>query len=185
MFSDVDLFAAVMDGELKVDPFDFSLIQPASLDLRLGSAFRTFIQAPGAFVDPGIHQPGLTNLSTLSGNEAFRLEPGDFTLGCTLETITLSRTIAARLEGKSSLGRIGLIPHAAAGWIDPGFSGQITLELSNLSPLPIILRPGMPIAQLCVFRLDNPAAVPYGPERHSRYQGQRGPTAARVKAPMS
>lgn len=181
MFSDVDLFNAVTEGELRLDPFDFNLIQPASIDLRLGSTFRTFLGTPGAFIDPAIHQPGLTQLHTLNGREVFVLQPGDFALGSTLETVTLGPTIAARLEGKSSLGRVGLIPHAAAGWIDPGFSGQITLELSNLSPLPIILRPGMPIAQLCVFRLDNPAAVPYGAERGSRYQGQVGPTAARVK----
>jgi len=182
MFSDVDLFAAIVDEELGVDPFDFSLIQPASLDLRLSSAFRTFSGISGAFIDPGIYQPGVTSLTTLSPGEVFVLEPGDFVLGCTMETVTLSPAIAARLEGKSSLGRVGLIPHAAAGWIDPGFSGQITLELANLSPLPIILRPGMLIAQLCVFRLDHPSAVPYGPERKSRYQGQRGPTAAKVSA---
>lgn len=182
LLSDDGIHAALFSGELVIDPPPSArLIQPASVDVRLGSAFRLFRHQPGAFIDPDTSEPGLTELTTLSGHEVFVLEPGDFALGCTLETVTLSPAIAARLEGKSSLGRLGLVVHSTAGWIDPGFSGQITLELSNLSPLPVILRPGRPIGQLCVMRLSSPASRPYGsPELGSKYQGQCGPTPSRV-----
>lgn len=181
LLSDAELFQAVLSGELGVDPFRFHLIQPASIDVRLSCRFRVFPQQWHTHIDPREKQE-LTELVTVCGEgEDFILHPGQFALGSTIERITLPAHLAARLEGKSSLGRVGLLIHAA-GFIDPGFSGQITLELSNVSPLPIKLWPGMAIGQLCVMHMSTPASVPYGPERGSRYQGQHGPTPSRMAA---
>jgi dCTP deaminase len=131
-------------------------------------------------IDPAIEQTELTRLVEPEGDEPFILHPGEFVLASTYEVISLPDDLASRLEGKSSLGRLGLVTHSTAGFIDPGFSGHVTLELSNLATLPIKLWPGMKIGQLCLFRLSSPAEHPYGSERYgSRYQGQRGPTASR------
>ena len=131
-------------------------------------------------IDPAVDQPDLTRLVETDPDEAFVLHPGEFVLGSTFEVVTLPDDIAARLEGKSSLGRLGLLTHSTAGFIDPGFSGHVTLELSNVATLPIKLWPGMKIGQLCFFQLSSPAEKPYGSaEYQSRYQGQRGPTASR------
>lgn len=131
-------------------------------------------------IDPSVEQADLTRLVEPEGDEPFILHPGEFVLASTYEVITLPDDLASRLEGKSSLGRLGLVTHSTAGFIDPGFSGHVTLELSNLATLPIKLWPGMKIGQLCMFRLSSPAEHPYGSERYgSRYQGQRGPTASR------
>lgn len=178
LLSDRGIVAAIEQGHLTMDPLGPDAIQPASVDVTLGRAFRVFT-GRHACIDPTVDQPGLTELVEPADGQPFVLEPGGFALGTTLETVTVGPQLAIQLDGRSSLGRLGLIVHATAGWIDPGFSGQITLELSNVAPLPIRLWPGMGIAQLCVFQLDTPAELPYGPARGSRYQHQSGPTPSR------
>jgi dCTP deaminase len=140
-----------------------------------------FVNTRYTHIDPSLQQDELTSLVEPEGDEPFVLHPGEFVLGSTFEQITLPDDLAGRLEGKSSLGRLGLLTHSTAGFIDPGFSGHITLELSNVANLPIILWPGMKIGQLCLFRLSSPAEHPYGSAGvGSRYQGQRGPTPSRA-----
>src|SRR6478672_4027902 len=157
------------------------MVQPSSIDVRLDKYFRLFDNHKYPYIDPAAEQPDLTRLVEVSSEEdRFVLHPGEFVLGSTLETVSLPDDLAARVEGKSSLGRLGLLTHSTAGFIDPGFTGHVTLELSNVATLPILLWPGMKIGQLCFFRLTSAAEHPYGSERYgSRYQGQRGPTASR------
>jgi dCTP deaminase len=156
------------------------MVQPSSVDVRLDRFFRLFDNHKYQHIDPAMDQPDLTRLVEVDSTEAFVLHPGEFVLGATFEVVSLPDDVAARLEGKSSLGRLGLLTHSTAGFIDPGFSGHVTLELSNVATLPITLWPGMKIGQLCFFRLTSPAEHPYGSEKYgSRYQGQRGPTASR------
>jgi dCTP deaminase len=156
------------------------MVQPSSVDVRIDRYFRLFDNHKYAVIDPAEEQPDLTRLVEVSSDEAFVLHPGEFVLASTYEVVTLPDDVAARLEGKSSLGRLGLLTHSTAGFIDPGFSGHVTLELSNVATLPIKLWPGMKIGQLCFFRLSSPAESPYGSNAMgSRYQGQRGPTASR------
>jgi dCTP deaminase len=156
------------------------MVQPSSVDVRLDRFFRLFDNHKYQHIDPATDQPDLTRLVEVDSQEAFVLHPGEFVLGATFEVVTLPDDVAARLEGKSSLGRLGLLTHSTAGFIDPGFSGHVTLELSNVATLPITLWPGMKIGQLCFFRLSSAAEHPYGSEKYgSRYQGQRGPTASR------
>jgi dCTP deaminase len=163
-----------------LDPLDLGMVQPSSVDVRLDRFFRLFDNHKYQHIDPAVDQPDLTRLVEVDATEPFVLHPGEFVLGATYEVITLPDDIAARLEGKSSLGRLGLLTHSTAGFIDPGFSGHVTLELSNVATLPITLWPGMKIGQLCFFRLSSPAEHPYGSDKYgSRYQGQRGPTASR------
>jgi dCTP deaminase len=157
------------------------LLQPSSIDVRLDRFFRVFVNTKYTHIDPSLQQDELTSLVEPEGDEPFVLHPGEFVLGSTFEQITLPDDLAGRLEGKSSLGRLGLLTHSTAGFIDPGFSGHITLELSNVANLPIILWPGMKIGQLCLFRLSSPAEHPYGSAGvGSRYQGQRGPTPSKA-----
>ena len=157
------------------------MIQPTSVDVRLDRLFRTFENHKYAHIDPAENQPELTREVAVEGNDPFILHPGEFVLGSTYEVISLPDDIAGRLEGKSSLGRLGLLTHSTAGFIDPGFSGHVTLELSNVATLPIKLWPGMKIGQLCLFRLESPAEHPYGSAVYgSRYQGQRGPTPSKA-----
>lgn len=180
LLSDRDIRAEVEANRLRLQPWDPELIQPSSIDVRLDRYFRVFNNSQYTHIDPALQQDELTSLVEPAGDEPFVLHPGEFVLGSTLEVVTLPDDLASRLEGKSSLGRLGLITHATAGFIDPGFSGHITLELSNVANLPITLWPGMKIGQLCVFRLSSPAEHPYGSARYgSRYQGQRGPTPSR------
>src|SRR3954447_6689378 len=180
LLSDRDLKAALAEGALGLTPYDEAMVQPSSIDVRLDRYFRVFANHRYTHIDPAVEQDDLTELVEPSGDEPFILHPGEFVLGSTYEVISLSDTLASRLEGKSSLGRLGLVTHSTAGFIDPGFSGHVTLELSNLATLSIKLWPGMKIGQLCLFRLTSPAEFPYGSERYgSRYQGQRGPTASR------
>ena len=180
LLSDRDITAALAEGRVVLDPFDPSLIQPSSVDVRLDRYFRLFDNHKYPFIDPAEEQPELTRLVEVDPDEAFVLHPGEFVLASTLEAVTLSDDLAARVEGKSSLGRLGLLTHATAGFVDPGFSGHVTLELSNVATLPIKLWPGMKIGQLCFFRISSPAEHPYGAARRgSHYQGQRGPTASR------
>src|SRR5688500_4484041 len=156
------------------------MVQPSSIDVRLDRFFRVFENHRYPHIDPSEDQPELSRQVEPDRDEPFSLHPGEFVLGSTLEVVTLPDDIAGRLEGKSSLGRLGLLTHSTAGFIDPGFSGHVTLELSNVANLPIKLWPGMKIGQLCIFRLSSPAEHPYGSAVYgSRYQGQRGPTPSR------
>ncbi|MFE7191309.1 dCTP deaminase [Kitasatospora sp. NPDC057541] len=180
LLSDKDIRTEIDNGRVVIDPFDPTMVQPSSIDVRLDRFFRVFENHRYPHIDPSEEQPDLTRLVEPEGDEAFILHPGEFVLASTYEVITLPEDVASRLEGKSSLGRLGLLTHSTAGFIDPGFSGHVTLELSNVATLPIKLYPGMKIGQLCLFRLSSPSEHPYGSERYgSRYQGQRGPTPSR------
>lgn len=181
LLSDRDLRSELADGRLGIDPFDPSLIQPSSIDVRLDRLFRVFNNSRYTHIDPAQQQDELTELVEVSDGDPFVLHPGEFVLGATLERLELPDDLAGRLEGKSSLGRLGLLTHSTAGFIDPGFGGHITLELSNVANLPITLWPGMKIGQLCLFRLSSPAENPYGSaSMGSKYQGQRGPTPSKA-----
>ena len=180
LLSDHDIAAELASGRIGLEPSDPAMLQPSSIDVRLDRYFRLFDNHKYPFIDPAIDQPELTHLIEVRSEEPFILHPGEFVLGSTYEAVTLPSDLAARLEGKSSLGRLGLLTHSTAGFIDPGFSGHVTLELSNVATLPIKLWPGMKIGQMCFFRLSSPSDKPYGSaEYSSRYQGQRGPTASR------
>ncbi|MEU6233470.1 dCTP deaminase [Kitasatospora sp. NPDC047058] len=180
LLSDKDIRTEIDLGRVVIDPFDPAMIQPSSIDVRLDRFFRVFENHRYPHIDPSEEQPDLTRLVEPEGDDAFILHPGEFVLASTYEVITLPEDVASRLEGKSSLGRLGLLTHSTAGFIDPGFSGHVTLELSNVATLPIKLYPGMKIGQLCMFRLSSPSEHPYGSARYgSRYQGQRGPTPSR------
>ena len=180
LLSDGDFKAESTSGRVAVEPYDEAMIQPSSIDVRLDRWFRVFENHKYPYIDPRTEQPELTRLIEPEGDEPFVLHPGEFVLGSTYEVVSLPDDLAGRLEGKSSLGRLGLLTHSTAGFIDPGFSGHVTLELANVANLPILLYPGMKIGQLCLFRLSSPAEHPYGSEKYgSRYQGQRGPTPSR------
>lgn len=180
LLSDRDIRGEVDRGRVVVEPFEAAMVQPSSIDVRLDRFFRVFENHRYPHIDPAEEQSELTRLVEPDGDEPFVLHPGEFVLASTYEVITLPDDVAGRLEGKSSLGRLGLLTHSTAGFIDPGFSGHVTLELSNVATLPIKLWPGMKIGQLCLFRLSSPAEHPYGTAAYgSRYQNQRGPTASR------
>jgi dCTP deaminase len=183
LLSDRDIRAEVEAGRIRLEPYDLAMIQPSSIDVRLDRLFRVFENHRYPHIDPSLEQPELTREVEPVGDEPFILHPGEFVLGSTFELVSLPDDVAARLEGKSSLGRLGLLTHSTAGFIDPGFSGHVTLELSNVATLPIKLYPGMKIGQLCFFRLSSPAEHPYGSAAYgSRYQDQRGPTPSRSHA---
>ena len=180
ILSDRSIRAALLEGRIGIDPLDDAAVQPSSLDVRIGSTFRVFANHRHLAIDPHQVQPDLTDVVAKGDDEPFVLHPGEFVLGSTLERITLPDDLVARLEGKSSLARLGLVVHSTAGFIDAGFDGEVTLELSNVATLPILLHPGMRVAQLAFFQLDGPAENPYGSSKvGSKYQGQRGPTASR------
>ena len=180
LLSDRDIKAEIDGGRVRLEPYDEALVQPSSIDVRLDKYFRLFDNHRYPYIDPAEDQPDLTRLIEIEPNEPFILHPGEFVLGSTFEVVTMPDDLAARLEGKSSLGRLGLLTHSTAGFIDPGFTGHVTLELSNVATLPIKLWPGMRVGQLCFFRLSSPTENPYGSAKYgSRYQGQRGPTASR------
>jgi dCTP deaminase len=180
LLSDRDIRAELEAGRVVLDPFDISMVQPSSVDVRIDKFFRVFENHRYPHIDPAIEQPDLTREVQPAEGDPFILHPGEFVLASTYEVITLPDDVAGRLEGKSSLGRLGLLTHSTAGWIDPGFSGHVTLELSNVATLPIKLWPGMKIGQLCLFRTSSPVEHPYGSSAYgSRYQGQRGPTPSR------
>ena len=172
LLSDRDIIADVDAGRIRLDPWDPSMVQPSSVDVRLDRFFRLFDNHKYPYIDPAEDQPELTRLIEVPADEPFVLHPGEFVLGSTYELVGLPDDLAARLEGKSSLGRLGLLTHSTAGFVDPGFTGHVTLELSNVATLPIKLWPGMKIGQLCFFRLSSPSARPYG-------SGASGPTASR------
>jgi dCTP deaminase len=178
--SDRDIRASIEAGQIGLEPLEMGLLQPSSFDVRLDRFFRLFDNHKYPYIDPSEKQDDLTRLIEVKSDEAFILHPGEFVLGSTFEFVTLPNDVAARLEGKSSLGRLGLLTHSTAGFVDPGFKGHVTLELSNTATLPIKLWPGMKIGQLCFFKLTSPSEFPYGSDKYSsRYQGQRGPTASR------
>ena len=180
LLSDRDIMTEIEKERVQLEPFEPTMVQPSSVDVRLDRFFRVFENHRYPHIDPSEDQPDLTRMVEPQGDEPFILHPGEFVLGSTYEVVTLPDDVAARLEGKSSLGRLGLLTHSTAGFIDPGFSGHVTLELSNVATLPIKLWPGMKIGQLCFFRLSSASDHPYGSEKYgSRYQGQRGPTPSR------
>jgi dCTP deaminase len=181
LLSDRDLRKELASGRLGIEPFDEVMVQPSSIDVRLDRFFRVFNNTRYTHIDPSQQQDDLTSLVESDDDAPFVLHPGEFVLGSTFEAVLLPDDLAGRLEGKSSLGRLGLLTHSTAGFIDPGFEGHITLELSNVANLPITLWPGMKIGQLCLFRLSSAAEHPYGSSAAgSRYQGQRGPTPSRA-----
>lgn len=180
LLSDQDILAQIESGRVRLDPWDTAMVQPSSVDVRLDRFFRVFENHRYDCIDPAADQNELTREVEVDPDGSFVLHPGEFVLGSTWEYIQMPDDIAARLEGKSSLGRLGLLTHSTAGFIDPGFCGHVTLELSNMATLPLRLYPGMKIGQLCFFQLSSPAKSPYGStQTGSHYQGQRGPTPSR------
>ena len=180
VLSDQAIRRLIEAGRIGIDPYDAGLMQPSSLDVRVDRLFRVFRNSRYPFIDVKAEQEELTELVEVDGAEPFILHPGEFVLGSTLERVTLPDDLVARLEGKSSLGRLGLLIHSTAGFIDPGFDGHVTLELSNVANLPITIYFGMKIGQLSFVQLTEPAETPYGSgELGSKYQGQQGPTPSR------
>jgi dCTP deaminase len=180
ILSDASIREEVAAGRIVIDPFDPECVQPSSVDLHVDAQFRVFANSRYPYIDVRREMPDLTDLVTAADDEPFILHPGEFVLGSTLERVAVPDDMVARLEGKSSLGRLGLLIHSTAGYVDPGWDGYLTLELSNVANLPITIYPGMRIGQISFFRLSTPAATPYGSKAtHSKYQGQRGPTASR------
>jgi dCTP deaminase len=180
VLSDRDIRAALEAGTVRIDPYDPEDLQPSSVDLHLDRRFRVFRNNRYPYIDPRTQQPDLTEMVSVEDDEPFILHPGEFVLGSTLERVVLPVDLVARLEGKSSLGRLGLLIHSTAGFVDAGWDGQLTLELSNVANLPITLYPGMKIGQISFIRMTTPADVPYGSNAvGSKYQGQRGPRPSR------
>jgi dCTP deaminase len=181
VLSDRTIRRFIEEGRIGIEPFDEALVQPSSVDVRVDRLFRVFRNSRYPFIDVKEPMDDLTELVDVADSEQpFILHPGEFVLGSTLERITLPDDLVARLEGKSSLGRLGLLIHSTAGFIDPGWDGHVTLELSNVANLPITIYVGMKIGQLSFVQLSEPAERPYGAEAlGSKYQGQAGPTASR------
>jgi dCTP deaminase len=180
VLSDRTIARLLDEGQIVIDPYDESLLQPSSVDVRVDRFFRVFHNARYAYIDVKEPQEDLTELVEIDDERPFILHPGEFVLGSTLERIALPEDLVARLEGKSSLGRLGLLIHSTAGFIDPGWDGHVTLELSNVANLPITIYHGMKIGQISFVQLTEPAAKPYGSgELGSKYQGQMGPTPSR------
>jgi dCTP deaminase len=180
VLSDRTIRAEIESGRIEIDPYDASMIQPSSIDVRVDRKFRVFHNARHPYIDVRQPMEDLTELVEAEGDRPFILHPGEFVLGQTLERVTLPNDLVARLEGKSSLGRLGLLIHSTAGFVDSGFSGNLTLELSNVANLPITIYHGMPIGQISFMRMDGPVDSPYGSEStDSKYQGQAEPTPSR------
>ncbi|MGH2983584.1 MAG: dCTP deaminase [Solirubrobacterales bacterium] len=180
VLSDRTIKEEIASGRLIVDPYDETLVQPSSVDMRVDRSFRVFNNSRYPYIDVRKPMEELTELVTVKDGEPFVLHPGEFVLGQTLERVELPDDLVARLEGKSSLGRLGLVIHSTAGFVDPGFAGNLTLELSNLATLPITIYQGMPIGQISFMRMDRPVENAYGArEAGSKYQGQAEPTASR------
>ena len=180
VLSDRTIERLIADGRITIDPYDEALLQPSSLDVRVDRYFRVFHNARYPFIDVKQPQEALTELVEVSEDEPFILHPGEFVLGSTLEVVSLPDDLVARLDGKSSLGRLGLLIHSTAGFIDPGFEGNVTLELSNVANLPITIYQGMKIGQISFMQMTEPATAPYGSGAlGSKYRGQRGPTPSR------
>ncbi len=179
VLSDRSIREELAAGRIVIEPLDGSSIQPSSVDLHVDRYFRVFRNHTMGFIDVKQDQEDLTELVEVGDEGVFILHPGEFVLGSTLERVRLPEDISARLEGKSSLGRLGLLTHSTAGFVDAGFRGHLTLELSNVANLPITIYPDMKIGQIAFLRLTTPAERPYGSGRGSKYQGQRGPTPSR------
>ena len=180
VLSDRSIKSEIAAGRILIEPFDESLVQPSSVDVRVDRKFRVFHNARYPYIDVRQPMDDLTEAVTVEEDRPFILHPGEFVLGQTLERVTLPNDLVARLEGKSSLGRLGLLIHSTAGFVDSGFSGNLTLELSNVANLPITIYHGMPIGQISFMRMDGPVDRPYGAESNtSKYQGQTEPTASR------
>jgi len=182
VLSDGTIRRLVDEGRIRIEPWDAGLVQPASVDLLLGRSFRVFHNHRTAAIDLRDPPQNLTELIEIEDDEAFVIHPGEFVLGVTREWVSLPEDVVARIEGKSSIGRLGLIVHATAGFVDPGFAGTLTLEITNLTRVPIKLWPGLPIAQLSFMALDQPAERPYGhPDLGSHYHGQVEATESRYE----
>ena len=180
ILSDVSIHEELAAGRVIIDPLGANSVQPSSVDLRVDRLFRVFRNDTTPFIDPKQPQEDLTELVEVEEGKAFILHPGEFVLGSTLERVALPNDLVARLEGKSSLGRLGLLIHSTAGFVDAGWDGHLTLELSNVATLPIALYPEMKIGQISFLRMTTPAEHPYGSAATgSKYQGQRGPTPSR------
>jgi dCTP deaminase len=180
VLSDKTIRAEIEAERIVIDPYDESLVQPSSVDVRVDNRFRVFNNSRYPYIDVRQPMEDLTEPVVIEGDEPFILHPGEFVLGQTLERVTLPNDLVARLEGKSSLGRLGLLIHSTAGFVDSGFSGNLTLELSNVANLPITIYQGMPIGQMSFMRMDGPVDRPYGSsETGSKYQGQAEPTPSR------
>jgi dCTP deaminase len=180
VLSDATIARALAEGRIEIDPYDEALLQPSSVDVRVDRFFRVFHNARYAYIDVKEPQVDLTELVEIDDERPFILHPGEFVLGSTLERIVLPDDLVARLEGKSSLGRLGLLIHSTAGFIDPGWDGHVTLELSNVANLPITIYHGMKIGQISFMQLSESAENPYGSgDLGSKYQGQMGPTPSR------
>ena len=180
ILSDRDLLAEINKGSIIIEPFDPACVQPSSIDVKVSNLFRVFRNHTAAVLDVKKDLTGLMELVEVPEGEAFLLHPGEFALGSTLERVAVPNNLVVRVEGKSSLGRLGLVIHSTAGFIDAGFDGHVTLELANLANLPITLYPGMKIGQISFITMTSPADKPYGSGAHgSKYQGQRGPTPSR------
>ncbi|HLA65599.1 MAG TPA: dCTP deaminase [Candidatus Saccharimonadales bacterium] len=179
VLSDRDIRAEIAAGRIVIEPYIPEAVQPSSVDLHLDRRFRVFRNSRYPFIDVRSDQPELTELVEIGGDEPFILHPGEFVLGSTFERVELPNDLVARLEGKSSLGRLGLLIHSTAGYVDPGWEGNLTLELSNVANLPITLYDGMKIGQISFQRMSSPVEVGYGDARiGSKYRGQRDPTAS-------
>jgi dCTP deaminase len=179
ILSDRDIRAEIAAGRIVIDPYTPDAVQPSSVDLHIDRRFRVFRNTRYPYIDVRVDQPDLTELVEIIDDEPFILHPGEFVLGSTLERVALPDDLVARLEGKSSLGRLGLLIHSTAGYVDPGWDGNLTLELSNVANLPITLYHGMKIGQISFQRLSSPVEIGYGDERiGSKYRGQRDPTAS-------
>ncbi len=178
VLSDRTIRAEIDAGRIEIEPFDEDLVQPSSVDVRVDRRFRVFHNARYPYIDVRQPMEDLTELVEVANDEPFILHPGEFVLGQTLEHVTLPDDLVARLEGKSSLGRLGLLIHSTAGFVDCGWEGNLTLELSNVANLPITIYHGMPIGQISFMRMDGPVENPYG-SRDSKYQGQAEPTPSR------
>jgi len=180
VLSDATIARLLAEGAIEIDPYDDSLLQPSSVDVRVDGLFRVFHNNRYPYIDVKVEQAELTELVEADGDRPFVLHPGEFVLGSTLERVKLPDDLVARLDGKSSLGRLGLLIHSTAGFIDPGWDGHVTLELSNVAKLPITIYPQMKIGQISFMQMTEPATTPYGASAlGSKYKGQRGPTASR------
>src|SRR5438046_8014618 len=180
VLSDATIARYLAERRIEIDPYDEKLLQPSSVDVRVDRLFRVFHNNRYPYIDVKVEQEELTELVTVDGDQPFVLHPGEFVLGSTLERIRLPDDLVARLEGKSSLGRLGLLIHSTAGFIDPGWDGHVTLELSNVANLPITIYPEMKIGQVSFMQLTEPAATPYGSAAiGSKYKGQSGPTPSK------
>jgi len=180
ILSDTTIREELAAGRIIIEPLSADAVQPSSVDLHVDRYFRVFRNDTTPYIDPKQHQEDLTELVEVGDEGAFILHPGEFVLGSTLERVALPDDLVARLEGKSSLGRLGLLIHSTAGFVDAGWDGHLTLELSNVANLPIALYPGMKIGQISFLRMTTAAEHPYGSQTTgSKYQGQRGPTPSR------